>query len=224
VTNPFDDFHPSRYRRSAHRAEKALDARTGVLGTLETAYDAIVRQELDRFAWLVEHAHVVRVYDRIVRQIGHLDIDRYEVDAFFDRLATSEEAAYTLPGPAGLFVAALINRCPERELRLDLGASRCRMHFLGYRLPEGKSLFLEGTAGDFAGAGVNGGRLVVNGSVGSWCGAGMLAGTIHVAGSAGPELGAWMHGGRIRVDGAAATLGGNRYGGEVTVGQEGSRR
>jgi hypothetical protein len=223
VTNPFDDFHPDRYRRQTHRAEKTLDANMDVLGILEDVYAGLVRQELDHFAWLVEHAHVVGAYDRILRQVRGLDLDRYDVDAFFDHLTTAESPLYSLPGPAGLFVAALVNRSTERELRLDLASSRREMHFLGYRLPEGKTLHLEGGAGDFTGAGLCGGRLIVNGSVGSWCGAGMLAGSIHVIGDAGPELGAWMHDGRIRVGGAAPAAGKPRYGGKVIVEQAGSR-
>ena len=89
------------------------------------------------------------------------------------------------------------------------------IHFLGYRLPGGKQLIVNGDTGDFTGAGMCGGHLIVNGSTGDWCGAGMTGGLIRIRGNAGRNLGQWMHGGSIGVDGKIGGIGEKRYGGRI---------
>jgi len=89
-------------------------------------------------------------------------------------------------------------------------------HFLGYRLPEGKTLVLEGDVGDFIGAGLSGGKLVVKGSTGNWAGAGMMRGDLFISEHTGQNTGGWMSGGEIHVDGrvrgvAKTILGGRIY-------------
>jgi formylmethanofuran dehydrogenase subunit C len=66
---------------------------------------------------------------------------------------------------------------------------------------------------DFAGAGLDGGRVVVAGNAGAYAGAGMKAGRLEIAGNAGAWLAAGMKGGLIAVKGSAGDfLGGARAG------------
>ena len=120
-----------------------------------------------------------------------------------------------IEGPAGIYVSALINNLHEDRIVLRLRDCQKKFHLLGYHLPAGKTLVLQGDMGDFTGAGLAGGCLVVEGSAGNWCGAGMMQGEIQISGSAGWKTGAWMKAGEIHVQSWVRSVGENILGGRV---------
>ncbi len=167
----------------------------------------------------MDHDRLVATYAAVLAAIDGLTYSAYDIEALADSLGHGEEIPLLVPGPAGLYLSALINRTAAPDVHLHLEGHRHRLHFLGYRLGPGRTLTLTGAAGDFTGAGLDGGRLVVEGPTGAWCGAGMLGGSIRVSGDAGPQTGQWMHAGDIHVAGRVSGVGGLRYGGRVFQGR-----
>jgi formylmethanofuran dehydrogenase subunit C len=73
-------------------------------------------------------------------------------------------------------------------------------------------LRLEGDAGDFVGALLEGGEVIVTGNVGSHAGIGMKDGLLQIAYSSGQYTGEGMRGGVLRVNGNIGSLGRARQG------------
>jgi formylmethanofuran dehydrogenase subunit C len=188
------------------------------IAALSAGYLDVLGGQIDNIGWLVDHEQVAAVYSRMSGIVGALPFNAHDIEAVCARIDTAEAVSLLIPGPAGLFVAALVNNAPEPDVRLHLAGFNRRFHFLGYRLPTGKILTIEGDAGDLTGAGLCGGQLTVSGSVGKWCGIGMIDGRIRVNGQAGKGLGLWMHGGAIEVVGSVHKIGRVRYGGTIVAG------
>ena len=220
MKNPFIDFHPNRYQKRENNVERISLASKDIVGAIVEGYLRMVEEEVANLAWMVEHHHVVKIYKAISETIQGLRYNAYAIEAFCTELDRSGNIAYLVPGPGGLYISALVNHCREKRILLNLKDYRRTFHFLGYRLTHGRTLILQGDAGDFAGAGLFGGTLVVKGSVGSWCGAGMLKGKIRVSKNAGLQTGEWMHGGEIRVDGQINGIGRELFGGEIFAQKE----
>lgn len=219
MINPFDDFKTSA---SAPAGGAVPLGRAGrqALEALTAGYLEVLKTQIDNLGWLVDHDQVVGVYGRMSALVRAMDYNAYDIEAVCARIDGAEALSLLIPGPAGLFVAALVNHAAEPAIRLNLGGFQRRLHFLGYRLPAAKALTIEGDAGDFTGTGLCGGQLTVTGAVGKWCGAGMLAGRIRVGGRAGKGLGQWLHGGTIEVAGPVARIGHIRYGGTIVAGHK----
>ena len=215
MKNPFLDFHPDRYEQEEYPAERLVQTKQDTMALILEGYLQLVRGEISNLAWPVEHIHVVSVYNNTVRTIRGFQYDRYDIEAFCAELDRSDDIPYMIPGPAGLYISALVNHSRDNSVILRLQDYRRTFHFLGYALPVGKELVLQGDAGDFSGAGLRGGRLAVEGSAGNWCGAGMLEGEIRVSKDTGMNTGAWMHGGKIHVEGKAESIGEKRFGGHI---------
>jgi formylmethanofuran dehydrogenase subunit C len=88
-------------------------------------------------------------------------------------------------------------------------------------LPRGRRLYLDGDAGDFVGALLDGGDVVVTGNAGNYTGIGMKTGTVQIGYSTGKYTGEGMRGGILRVGGRIAALGrvqqGQIYEGDLQV-------
>jgi formylmethanofuran dehydrogenase subunit C len=106
-----------------------------------------------------------------------------------------------------LFIAAMCNHVQAEEIRLNLHTLTRRWPFLGYRLPRGRCLRLDGNAGDFVGALLEGGEVIVTGNAGNYAGIGMKSGTLHIQHSTGKYAGEGMRGGTLQVDGYIGSLG-----------------
>ena len=96
---------------------------------------------------------------------------------------------------------------PAHDIALNLRIFRHRWPFLGYRLPRGRRLYLDGDAGDFVGALLDGGEVVVTGNAGNYTSIGMKTGTVQIGYSTGKYTGEGMRGGTLRVGGRIAALG-----------------
>ena len=215
MKNPFLDFHPASYKEQEEPVERIAQAKQDLMGWIVKAYLRLIKGEIKNLAWPVEHNRVLKVYGDAVSSLRGLQYDRYDIEAFCTELDGSDHIPYMIPGPAGLYISALVNHSYEDRIRLRIQDYQRPFHFLGYALPKRKTLVLQGDAGDFCGAGLHGGNLVVEGAVANWCGAGMLEGEIRVSRDAGRHTGEWMHGGEIQVHGQIKGLGQIRYGGRI---------
>jgi hypothetical protein len=215
MKNPFIDFSPGSYQMKESPAHQIVRAKQNVLDGIIEGYIHLVEEEIKELAWVVEHKRVVKAYGAAVQRLRDLQYDQADIEEFCSKLDSSNSIPYMIPGPAGLYVSALVNYSQENHILLRLKDYQRTFHFLGYGLTKGKTLMLQGDGGDFTGAGLNGGRLVVEGSAGNWCGAGMLKGKILVSKHTGQNTGEWMQGGEIHVDGQVRSVGKTLFGGCV---------
>ncbi len=218
MRNPFYDFGPDRYVRQKGAAESSMRNRERILDRLMNGYRRLIDEEAQNLLWPVEHERILRAYTASMERIADFIPEAGDIEEFC-ALLDGDESSLWVPGPAGVFLSALVNASSETKLELRLKDYGRRFHFLGYLLPEGKTLELNGDAGDFCGAALDGGRLVVGGSTGDWCGAGMLRGTVLIRGDSGEHTGIWMQGGIIHVDGPIRGMGEPRFGGEIRTGE-----
>lgn len=171
-------------------------------------------RELPKF-WASTLASAGTVYEsslRLIRTIQYAPHDIEELCAFS---GLSKEADFEQSGPMGLYISALINGSKERHFELNLHNHPRKLHFLGFRLEEGKHLSVHGDLGHFTGAGLLGGYLNISGSTGSWCGADMTSGRIRITGDALLKTGEQMKGGQIQVNGRIREIAKHRSGGEI---------
>jgi hypothetical protein len=215
MRNPFLDFQSFPFKRQELPLERIVRAKERVMDQILEGYLRLVEEEVKDLVWLVEHSRVVKAYTAAARSIRDLDYDSDDIEEFCAELDSSNKIPYMISGPAGIYLSALVNHAPEDRLELRLRDYQRTFHFLGYRLPEGKTLVLQGDVGDFIGAGLSGGQLVVEGSAGNWCGAGMMTGEIVVTEHTGQNTGEWMRGGEIQVDGRIRSLGKTFFGGKI---------
>jgi hypothetical protein len=223
MANPFLDFHSVPFQKKKKRPDHMTRSRQELADRILKSYTDLVGEEVKDLGWLIEPARALRAYSAATASIQELDYDQNDIEDFCAELDISDRVRYMISGPAGIFISALVNNAKEdritlgraskskypygsaafyaREDRITLAQISLReFHFLGYKLPEGKVLTIQGDVGDFAGAGLAGGRLIIEGNAGNWCGVGMTKGKITVAKSAGKDLGAWMQGGELHVD------------------------
>ncbi|MFC1857383.1 hypothetical protein ACFL9U_05060 [Thermodesulfobacteriota bacterium] len=218
MKNPFQDFRYVRIQNKELPLASMVQAKLEVMDHIVAGYVQLVEEEVKDLVWLVEHSRIVRAYAKATKSIQGLDYDQEDIEDFCAELDNTDKIPYIVLGPAGIFLSALINNCNEDRIKLSLHDYQRTFHFLGYRLPEGKTLTLQGDVGDLIGASLSGGRLVVEGSAGNWCGAGMLGGEITVTGSTGQKTGELMRGGKIKVSGRVWGVG-NDIGGKIYEGE-----
>jgi formylmethanofuran dehydrogenase subunit C len=215
MRNPFLDFGSLPYQKKKLPLERIVQAKEETMDRIVQGYLHLVEEEVKDLVWLVEHSRVVKAYSAAVKSIRELEYDSDDVDEFCSELDSSKKIPYMISGPAGIYVSALVNHVQEDRIVLRLKDYQRTFHFLGYRLPEGKTLVLQGDVGDFIGAGLSGGRLVAEGSTGNWCGAGMMKGEIIITEHTGQNTGEWMRGGEIHVDGRIRSVGKTLFGGRI---------
>lgn len=160
-------------------------------------------------------ANAAAVYQSSLRLIQNIEYGSNDIEELYALNELSKEAGFESSGPMGIYLSALINASAERRFVLNIHNPRIKLHFLGFRLEEGKHLSVYGDVGHFTGAGLCGGYLEVSGSTGSWCGADMTGGHIMITGRALSKTGARMKAGRIQVKGRIHEIAKNRSGGEI---------
>jgi len=207
VINPFEDFKDFQITEKTLPLDSLVAAHDRVMAELISGYGKLVEQELKSLVWFVEHNRVIEAYKSACQVVRELDFDAHSIEEFCHRLDSGSEMPYLIAGPAGIYVSALCNTAAEDTIVLELGSMQRQIHFLGYRLPYGKKLRIEGDAGNFVGAALQGGDLTVNGSAGDWTGAGMVDGKITIVKQCGRSTGEWMQGGEIWVGGHIRGLG-----------------
>ena len=212
MKNPFFDFRSVPSLKREIPLDRIVRAREETLDRLVEGYLQLVEDEVRDLVWLAEESKVEKAYNTAARRVDGLQYDADDIDEFCALLDSSSKIPYLISGPAGIYISALVNRAGDDRIVLCPKDYERTFHFLGYKLPEGKTLVLQGDVGDFTGSGLFGGCLIVEGSVGNWCGAGMMKGEIRIAKDAGQNTGEWMRGGEIHVGGTIQSVGTKFYG------------
>jgi hypothetical protein len=215
MINPFEDFKKYPYKKREIPLDRIVQAKEAVMDQILEGYMKLVEEEVKDLVWLVEHSRLVKAYSAALRSVQKIDYDIDDIEEVCLELEKESRIPYLVSGPAGIYISALCNNAKEERIHLRLYELKRTFHFLGYRLPEGKTLVLEGNLGDFIGAGLSGGRLIVEGSTGNWAGAGMMDGELHIKENTGRNMGEWMSGGEIHVDGYIGGIGRSIRGGRV---------
>jgi hypothetical protein len=207
VGNPFEDFKDFRSQRRSIPLDHLVASHDEAVAGLVAGYSKLVEHELKSLVWFVENNRVIEAYEIACKLIRGLDYDVQNIEEFCYRLDSGAQMPYLISGPAGIYISALCNQAADEAIVLRLGQMERQVHFIGYRLPYGKSLRIEGDGGNFTGAALQGGQLTVTGSAGNWTGAGMSDGRITVVEQCGRNTGEWMQGGEIWVGGRIQGLG-----------------
>jgi hypothetical protein len=207
MVNPFQAFRHYAGVRRELPLDRIIAQRDHVLQQLLQGYQAFVEEESRQLVWVVEQGALSRAYTAAVDVLQNIHFTVEDIEDMCTELDGASGAITPLGAPSGLFIAAMCNYTEEREITLNLRSMTRRWPFLGYRLPRGRRLFLEGDVGDFVGALLEGGEVTVTGNAGNYAGIGMRSGTLQIGYSSGKNTGEGMRGGVLRVQGRIAELG-----------------
>ena len=171
--NPFEAFRSYSATRRELPLDRILARRDQVLQRLSQGYQALIEEESKQVIWVVEQGALSRAYSTAVEALRGIDFTVEDLEDMCLELDTNDGVTTPMGAPSGLFIAAMCNQVPAHDIALNLRLFRHRWPFLGYRLPRGRRLSLDGDAGDFVGALLDGGEVVVTGNAGNYTGIGM---------------------------------------------------
>lgn len=207
MLNPFQDFRAYDAPRRELPLDRILARRDHVLQRLMQGYLALVEEESKQLIWVVEQGALSRAYTTALEALRGVEFEVEDLEDMCLELDAGDGVATSMGAPSGLFIAAMCNSVPDEEIMLNLKPFRRRWPFLGYRLPRGRKLYLDGDAGDFVGALLEGGEVEVTGNAGNYAGIGMKSGLLHIHYSTGKYTAEGMRGGTLRVGGRVGELG-----------------
>jgi hypothetical protein len=220
MVNPFQEFRAYTTSQRDLPLDRILAQRDQVLQRLLQSHQALVEEESKQLVWVVEQGALSRAYATAVETLQGVEFTVEDLEDVCLELDRGGGVATPLGAPSGLFIAAMCNCVQASDISLNLQVLTRRWPFLGYRLPHGRRLRLEGDAGDFVGALLEGGEVTVTGNAGNYAGIGMKTGLLYIRHSTGRYTGEGMRGGVLRVNGHIGSLGKVKHG---TV-YEGSRQ
>jgi hypothetical protein len=212
MVNPFQAFRTYTAPRREIPLDRIIARRDRVLEQLVQRYQTFVEEESMQLVWVVEQGALSRAYTTAVETLQGLEFTVEDVEDMCLELEATNGVMTSLGAPSGLFIAAMCNYALEQDIVLNLRTLTRRWPFLGYRLPRGRRLHLEGDVGDFVGALLEGGEITVTGNAGNYAGIGMRGGQLGIAYSSGKHTGEGMQGGALRVQGRIAGLGKIKHG------------
>jgi hypothetical protein len=215
MKNPFSDFQSVSAGRRRLPLMSILHAKETILLQLSLGFTKLIEDEVAHLFTGEGNGYLFRIYQAALQKARELQYDSLDIEDYLVALDPSTPVPFPQVPVAEIYLAALINHAREERLRLSVMDCRRTFHFLGYRLPQGKTLVIEGEAGNFTGAFLAGGSVIVKGSSGDYCGAGMIQGEVVIQGPAGRHLGNWMRGGEIRVSGSLGSIGKEIFGGKI---------
>jgi hypothetical protein len=207
MVNPFQEFRTYDTAQREIPLDRILAQRDQVLQRLLESYQVLVEEESKQLVWVVEQGALSRAYATAAEMLQGIDFTVEDLEDTCLELDSTNGVAVSLGAPSGLFIAAMCNQVQASDIHLNLQAFTTRWPFLGYRLPRGRRLQLEGNAGDFVGALLEGGEVHVSGNAGNYAGIGMKDGLIHIRHSTGKYTGEGMRGGTLRINGHISSLG-----------------
>lgn len=160
-------------------------------------------------------AFAEKVYHHVFEAVQHIPYDVGDIEDLCALMSFSPELSSDELMPAGVYISALVNASREERIVLKLPILQHSLSFLGFKLPTGKTLLFEGSAGDFTGARLCGGFLHVEGPARNWCGIAMDRGEILITKDTGQKTGELMTGGKISVQGSILGIAKSRVAGEI---------
>lgn len=207
MVNPFQAFHTYAAPQREIPLDRILAQRDQTIQRLLQSYQAFAEEESRQLVWVVEQGALSRAYTTAVDMLKDIEFAVEDVEDMCLELDGTTGTLVSLGAPSGLFIAAMCNQSQERDITLNLRSMTRRWPFLGYRLPRGRRLFLEGDVGDFVGALLEGGEVTVTGNAGNYAGIGMKDGQLNIGYSSGKHTGEGMRGGVLQIRGRIAELG-----------------
>jgi hypothetical protein len=207
VKNPFEEFET--FTPSTHDLplDQIVQCTEAVMDRIRLGYEKLLEEEAKELVWMVQYNTIIKAYEVAERYVKEIDYLAEDIEDFCFALENTQRVPYLIPGPAGVYISALCNYAKEEEIALKLSELKTEINLIGFRLPRGKRLMIEGDTGDFTGIGLEGGELVIEGNAKNWTGAGMRGGKILIRKNIGLHTGEWMMGGEIYVGGRVRGLG-----------------
>jgi len=205
--NPFEEFCGFAVSARKLPLDEIVHSTEVVMDRIRRGYERLLEEEAKELVWMVQYNTIIKAYEVAERYVKEIEYAAEDIEDFCFALENTQKIPYLIPGPAGLYISALCNYVQEEEILLKLSELKTEINLLGFRLPKGKRLMIEGDTGDFTGIGVEGGELVIEGNAKNWTGAGMRSGKILVRKNIGLHSGEWMMGGEIHVGGRVRGLG-----------------
>ena len=207
MQNPFDDFRNHRAKEREIPLDSIIQSRDRVMSQITKGYEILLEEEVKELVWLVQYNTVIKAYTLAEKVVKEFEYKAEDIEEFCYELDSTDKIPYLITGPAGIYISALCNYAQEGEIILKLNDLKTQINLLGYRLPVGKKVAVEGNLGDFTGIGMEGGELVVEGNAKNYTGAGMKSGKVRISKNIGLHTGEWMMGGEIFVGGRVRGLG-----------------
>ena len=205
--NPFEEFCGFAVSARKLPLDEIVHSTEVVMDRIRRGYERLLEEEAKELVWMVQYNTIIKAYEVAEGYVKEIEYAAEDIEDFCFALENTQKIPYLIPGPAGLYISALCNCVQEEEILLKLSELKTEINLLGFRLPKGKRLMIEGDTGDFTGIGVEGGELVIEGNAKNWTGAGMRSGKILVRKNIGLHSGEWMMGGEIHVGGRVRGLG-----------------
>jgi len=207
VRNPFEEFMVFNVEPSTIPLDQIVQSAEIVMDQIRRGYEKLLEEEAKELVWMVQYNTIIKAYEVAEKYVKEIEYSAEDIEDFCFALENTQKVPYLIPGPAGIYISALCNYAKEEEITLKLSELKTEINLIGFRLPKGKHLSVEGDTGDFTGIGLEGGELVVEGNTKNWTGAGMRSGRILVKKNIGLHTGEWMMGGEIHVGGRVRGLG-----------------
>jgi hypothetical protein len=207
VKNPFGEFDNFQFKKVEIPLDKIVQDTEVVMDKIRIGYEKLLEEEAKELVWMVQYNTIIKAYELAEKYVKEIDYTAEDIEDFCFALENTQRIPYLIPGPAGIYISALCNCVKDEEIKLKLSELKTEINLIGFRLPKGKRLVIEGDTGDFTGIGLEGGELVVEGNAKNWTGAGMRSGKILVKKNIGLHTGEWMMGGEIYVGGRVRGLG-----------------
>jgi hypothetical protein len=207
LKNPFEEFKTFHFKKIEIPLDQIVQSTEIVMDRIRQGYEKLLEEEAKELVWMVQYNTIIKAYEVAERYVKEIDYSAEDIEDFCFVLENTQKIPYLIPGPAGIYISALCNYVQEEEIVLKLSELKTEINLIGFRLPKGKRLVIEGDTGDFTGIGLEGGELVVEGNAKNWTGAGMRSGKILVRKNIGLHTGEWMIGGEIYVGGRVRGLG-----------------
>lgn len=205
--NPFGEFAESAAEKRGLPMDEILASHASAMGRLTDAYRALIAECMGEGLWQANRKTIEMTYRTASRIVREIDWEMADIEAFCTHALQSDDAAFFVLEPLGLFLSAFCNASSQAAIRLELAGCDLRLSLMGYRLRHGASLTIAGDLGDLTGILLMGGHLKIEGDVGHYLGAGMTAGRIEVSGNAGKSIGEQMTGGEIHINGRLGGIG-----------------
>lgn len=207
IKNPFGEFNTFQFKRAEIPLDRIVQDTEVVMDKIREGYEKLLEEEAKELVWMVQYNTIIKAYELAEKYVKDIDYSAEDIEDFCFALENTHRIPYLIPGPAGIYISALCNCVKDEEIKLKLSELKTEINLIGFRLPKGKRLVIEGDTGDFTGIGLEGGELVVEGNAKNWTGAGMRSGKILVKKNIGLHTGEWMMGGEIYVGGRVRGLG-----------------
>jgi hypothetical protein len=205
--NPFEEFKTFTASLPDLPMDEIVQSTEAVMDRIRCGYEKLLEEEAKELVWMVQYNTIIKAYEVAEKYVKEINYTAEDIEDFCFALENTQRIPYLIPGPAGIYLSALCNYAKEEEIVLRLSELKTEINLVGFRLPKGKRLMIEGDAGDFTGIGLEGVELVIDGNTKNWTGAGMRGGKILIKKNIGLHTGEWMMGGEIYAGGRVRGLG-----------------